>query len=97
MQMSPEEVVDVAGPTLLEDPPARPPGSRPDRRAPGQTAGLMLKQIYVLNQPGMCSGSRPDRFDRPARSGFENLALKFKKGSIYLDTLSAYLDTLCLV
>ncbi|MFS7913074.1 hypothetical protein Hanom_Chr02g00137431 [Helianthus anomalus] len=55
--------------------PARPYSKtrRPDRPAPGPTAGLMLKRIYVLNRPGMSSGSRPDRFDRPARSGFENL------------------------
>ncbi|MFS7941862.1 hypothetical protein Hanom_Chr06g00481341 [Helianthus anomalus] len=46
---------------------------RPVRPAPGPTAGPMLKPIYMLNRPGMCSGSRPDWSDRPARSGFENL------------------------
>ncbi|MFS7955967.1 hypothetical protein Hanom_Chr07g00649001 [Helianthus anomalus] len=45
-----------------------------DCPTPGPTAGPMLIPIYMLNRPGMCSGSRPDRSDRPARSGFENLA-----------------------
>ncbi|KAJ0787933.1 hypothetical protein HanPI659440_Chr05g0185901 [Helianthus annuus] len=86
-QMSPEvvsdvskEVADVAGDRRcrrrrLQMSPARPYAKtrRPDRPDPGPTAGLMLKRIYVLNRPGMCSGSRPNRSDRPARSGFENL------------------------
>ncbi|MFS7960278.1 putative transcription factor MADS-type1 family [Helianthus anomalus] len=50
----------------------------PDRPTPGPTVGLMLKRIYELNRPGMCSGSRPDRSDRPAaRSDFENLGYNF--------------------
>ncbi|MFS7983709.1 hypothetical protein Hanom_Chr11g00977701 [Helianthus anomalus] len=51
---------------LCDDPPARPP----DRPAPGPTSGSMLKRVKGLNRPGSVSGSRPDRSDRPARSGF---------------------------
>ncbi|MFS8002551.1 hypothetical protein Hanom_Chr13g01203361 [Helianthus anomalus] len=47
---------------------------RPDRPAPGPTAGLMLERFYGLNRPGRSSGSRPNRSDRPARSGFKNIA-----------------------
>ncbi|MFS7909891.1 hypothetical protein Hanom_Chr02g00099941 [Helianthus anomalus] len=51
----------------------------------------MLKRIYVLNRPDMCSGSRPDRSNRPARSGFENLASQEKKillCNIYMTTFT---------
>ncbi|MFS7986634.1 hypothetical protein Hanom_Chr11g01012631 [Helianthus anomalus] len=47
---------------------------RPDRPAPGPTSGSMLKRVKGLNRPGGVSGSRPDRSDRPARSGFKKVA-----------------------
>ncbi|MFS7942881.1 hypothetical protein Hanom_Chr06g00493651 [Helianthus anomalus] len=43
---------------------------RPDRPTPGPTSGSMLKRVKGLNRPGGVSGSRPDRSDQPARSGF---------------------------
>ncbi|MFS7915641.1 hypothetical protein Hanom_Chr02g00167671 [Helianthus anomalus] len=46
---------------------------RPDRPAAGPTAGPMLKRLKQVNRPALVSGSRPDRSDRPARSGFKNL------------------------
>ncbi|KAJ0622486.1 hypothetical protein HanIR_Chr01g0021231 [Helianthus annuus] len=47
---------------------------RPDRPASGPTSGSMLKWVKGLNRPGGVPGSRPDRSDRPARSGFKNIA-----------------------
>ncbi|MFS7916538.1 hypothetical protein Hanom_Chr02g00178371 [Helianthus anomalus] len=47
---------------------------RPDRPAAGPTTGPMLKRLKQANRPALVSGSRPDRSDRPARSGFKNIA-----------------------
>ncbi|KAJ0466694.1 hypothetical protein HanIR_Chr14g0675021 [Helianthus annuus] len=46
---------------------------RADRPAAGPTTGPMLKRLKQANRPALVSGSRPDRFDRPARSGFKNI------------------------
>ncbi|MFS8008996.1 hypothetical protein Hanom_Chr14g01279421 [Helianthus anomalus] len=43
---------------------------RPDRPA----TGPMLTRLKQANRPALVSGSRPDRSDRPARSGFKNIA-----------------------
>ncbi|MFS7904034.1 hypothetical protein Hanom_Chr01g00031131 [Helianthus anomalus] len=46
---------------------------RLDRPAAGPTTGPMLKRLKQVNRPALVSGSRSDRSDRPARSGFKNL------------------------
>ncbi|MFS7926863.1 hypothetical protein Hanom_Chr04g00302111 [Helianthus anomalus] len=49
---------------------------RPDRPVLGPTSGSLQKRVKGLNRPGSVSRSRPDWFDRPARSGFKNVDTK---------------------